>query len=155
MGSEPFADSKKASNSKDDSKHPTSPPGRLGGDSPDDGPVPAPKPKAEPEPKAEPLDMESSKPLDTDSSRPELDLTSTVTFTPDEGVASKEQLPAGLSVGRKKLAECAGAGAKLRARVEKKVIVKIEVVGSGKRCTEGVGRGVDLADGWLELRVEP
>lgn len=176
-GPGPLADSKKTGRPKDDPKDSTSPTNPVGGDeppqpnardhSPDDGtttpptttPEPtkpdpkAPEPKKkdpepEPEPKPEPEP-------DTDSSKPELDLTGTVTFTPDKGVASKEKLPAGLSVGRKKLAECAGAGAKIRARVEKKVIVKVEVVGSGKRCTEGVGRGVDLADGWLELRVKP
>ncbi|MBL9099916.1 MAG: hypothetical protein JNL82_03105 [Myxococcales bacterium] len=174
----PLADSKKASDPKDDPRRPTSPTNPLGGDeppqpnardhSPDDGSTTPPEPtKPEPDPKAPEMTPEPKTPepkkmdpkpepdADTDSSKPELDLTSTVTFTPDKGVESKEKLPAGLSVGRRKLAECAGAGAKIRARVEKKVIVKIEVVGSGKKCTEGVGRGVDLADGWLELRVEP
>jgi len=183
VGPGPLGDSKKASNSKHDPKDATSPTNPMGGDeppqpnardhSPDDGSTPPPEPtKPEPDPKAPEMTPEPKTPepktpepkkmdpkpepdADTDSSKPELDLTSTVTFTPDKGVASKEKLPAGLSVGRKKLAECAGAGAKIRARVEKKVIVKIEVVGSGKKCTEGVGRGVDLADGWLELRVKP
>lgn len=93
---------------------------------------------------------EAPKPVGT------LDLPDKVKFVPESGPAETVKLPAALVLGRKVLAQCAGAGAKIKVRIESEVIVEITVEGgTGAKCTEGKGRGVKLVDGTLELRVSP
>lgn len=142
----PPPESKQASKPKDapeapaKNKRPTDGPlGGVGLESDDDvvgsGGGPAPSPKS------------------SSSSAPELP--SKLKFTPASGGAAQLlDLPATLKSGGAALAQCAGAGAKIKGRVKDHKLVELTVDGVAK-CQALVGTANTLADGSFELTVTP
>lgn len=129
------------------SKKPTPP-------SPPQDDAPTPKPEADEEQKGK----QSSKSPGTkkSSSSKALDLPIKVDHSDLQGKRTRVDLPGSLQTVRVELAECAGAGAKIRAQVRGKRLVALEVNGVASKCVPGViGKTVAQPDGWLEMTVQP
>ncbi len=95
----------------------------------------------------------SSAPAPAPASAPELP--SKLKFTPASGGAAQLlDLPATLKSGGAALAQCAGAGAKIKGRVKDHQLVELTVDGVAK-CQALVGKANTLADGSFELTVTP
>lgn len=94
-------------------------------------------------------------PKSSSAPAPAPELPSKLKFTPASGGAAQLlDLPATLKSGGAALAQCAGAGAKIKGRVKDHTLVELTVDGVAK-CQALVGKANALADGSFELTVSP
>ena len=125
---------------------------------PDAKPTPprAPEPFGGSAPESSPSDDVGAPEAKKASKSPALDLPSVASFRPDDGGKPlKIGLPGAMLAVRAELARCAGAGAKIRARVVGKKITELEISGQPSKCVDLIGKPVAQPDGWIELQVAP
>ncbi len=79
-----------------------------------------------------------------------------VRFTPNVGTAQDVALPPQFGPHRATLAKCAGIGAEVRLRIQSGKVTEIQVNKQTSACAPALKQvALNLADGWISLRVIP